>query len=120
MKKIVLVFVFAVSAAVLFNSCKNITEEELAEKVKKEMVNYEKGEGKNLEVISFDLGQKIDEKYKGVLKGRIDGQEVTYDVVVTDEGSDYDVDWDIRKDEIDDSLKAEVQDALKSQVEFVN
>ena len=120
MKKIVLAFVFAVSAAVMFNSCKNITEDELAEKVKKEMVNYEKGEGKNLEVISFDLGQKIDEKYNGVLKGRLDGKDVIYDVTVIDEGNDYDVDWDIRKDEIDDSLKAEVQDALKGQVEFAN
>ncbi|MBR5688736.1 MAG: hypothetical protein IKX36_12395 [Prevotella sp.] len=120
MKKVVLVFVFAVSAAVMFNSCKNITEDELAEKVKKEMVNYEKGEGKNLEVISFDLGQKVDEKYNGVLKGRLNGQEVVYDVVVIDEGSDYDVDWDIRKEEIEDSLKTEVQDALKGNVEFVN
>lgn len=119
MKKFFLAIVFAVSAMVMFNAC-TISEEQLAEKVKKAMVDDEKANGKTLEVISFDLGQKVDEKYNGVLTGRLDGQEVVYDVVVIDEGSDYDVDWDIRKTEINDSLKVEVQDALKGNVEFAN
>jgi hypothetical protein len=31
-----------------------------------------------------------------VLKGKLDGKEVVYDVKVTDEGDDFDVDWTLR------------------------
>ena len=96
MKKFLLAFVFAVSMAVAFSSC-TLTEERLAEKIKSAMVDDEKTNGKTLEVTGFDLGQKAGDQYKGVLKGRLDGQEVTYDVVVTDEGNDYDIDWEMRE-----------------------
>lgn len=96
MKKFLLAFVFAVSMAVAFSGC-TLTEERLAEKIKSAMVDDEKTNGKTLEVTDFDLGQKVGDQYKGVLKGRLDGQEVTYDVVVTDEGNDYDIDWEMRE-----------------------
>jgi hypothetical protein len=42
--------------------------------------------------------EKSDGKnYKGVLTGKLNGEEVTYDVTVDDSGSDFDVDWELRK-----------------------
>ena len=42
----------------------------------------EKSEGKN---------------YKGVLTGKLNGEDVVYDVTVDDSGNDFDVDWELRK-----------------------
>ena len=38
-----------------------------------------------------------DKGYKGVATGVLNGQEVTYDVAVTDDGTNFDVDWELRK-----------------------
>ena len=44
----------------------------------------------------FTLDDK-DGQYKGVLKGQLNGQPVTYDVKATDDGKEFDVDWELRK-----------------------
>lgn len=90
-----LAMALALSTMLMLGAC-TITEEQLAEKVKSAIVDDEKGNNRQLEVTEFDLGEKQGTQYKGVLKGKLDGQEVIYDVVVTDEGSDYDVDWNKR------------------------
>jgi hypothetical protein len=45
-------------------------------------LKLEKSEGKN---------------YKGVLTGKLNGEDAVYDVTVTDAGSDFDIDWELRK-----------------------
>ena len=90
-----LAMALALSTMLMLGAC-TITEEQLAEKVKSAIVDDEKDNNRKLEVTEFDLGEKQGTQYKGVLKGKLDGQEVIYDVVVTDEGSDYDVDWNKR------------------------
>jgi hypothetical protein len=32
-----------------------------------------------------------------VLTGKLNGEDATYDVTVSDAGSDFDVDWELRK-----------------------
>ena len=86
----------ALSAVLMLGAC-TISEEQLAEKVKSAIVDDEKANDRQLEVTEFDLGQKQGTQYKSVLKGKLDGQEVIYDVVITDEGNDFDVDWDKRR-----------------------
>ncbi len=86
----------ALSAVLMLGAC-TISEEQLAEKVKSAIVDDEKANNRQLEVTEFDLGQKHGTQYKSVLKGKLDGQEVIYDVVITDEGNDFDVDWDKRR-----------------------
>ena len=82
----------ALSALLMLSAC-TISEEQLADKIKTAIVDDEKSSGHQLEVTEFDLGQLQGTQYKGVLKGNLDGQPVTYDVTVTDEGKDYDIDW---------------------------
>ena len=33
---------------------------------------------------------------KGVLTGKLNGEDAVYDVTVTDAGSDFDIDWELR------------------------
>ena len=50
-----------------------------------------------LVVSDLKLEKSEGDDYKGVLTGRLNGEDVTYDVTVTDTGSDFDVDWELRK-----------------------
>ena len=85
----------ALSALMMLAAC-TISEDQLAEIIKTAIVDDEKNSGRRLEVTEFDLGQLQGTQYKGVLRGNLDGQPVTYDVTVTDEGKEYDIDWDKR------------------------
>ncbi len=95
MKKYFISMFIALSALVMLNGC-IVSDKKLTEKVQQAIVDDEQQKGKTLEVTDFQLSEKQNPK-KGVLKGRLDGQEVTYDVTVTDEGSDFDVDWQLRE-----------------------
>ena len=83
MKKIILSMLFACAALFTFNAC-IVSEKKLTEKVQESIVDAEKQEGNTLEITEFDLGEK-------------NGENVVYDVTVNDEGSDFDVDWELRK-----------------------
>ena len=61
------------------------------------MVEYEQNQGNRLEVIDLKLEKSGDKGYKGVLTGRLNGEDVTYDVTVSDAGDDFDVEWEMRK-----------------------
>ena len=96
MKKCLITIVFALSALMMLNGC-IVSEEKLTDRVQKAMVEYEQGQGNRLEVTDLKLEKGQDKGYTGVLTGRLNGEEVTYDVTVSDEGSNFDVDWELRK-----------------------
>ena len=96
MKKYLISLVFAISALMMLGSC-IVSDKKLSEKVQEAIVNDEQSHGNTLEVTDFSLGQKEGKQTKGVLKGKLNGEEVVYDVDITDEGSDFDVDWELRK-----------------------
>ena len=96
MKKCLITIVFALSALTMLNGC-IVSEEKLTDRVQQAMVEYEQGQGNRLEVTDLKLEKGQDKGYTGVLTGRLNGEEVTYDVTVSDEGSNFDVDWELRK-----------------------
>jgi len=96
MKKNLIAILLAFSAVFVLNGC-IVSDKKLTDKVQEAIVNDVAQSGKQLEVTTFELGDKQGKNYKGVLQGKIDGEEVIYDVTVTDEGSDFDVDWEQRK-----------------------
>ena len=96
MKKYLVSMVFALFALVMLSGC-IVSEEKLTDKVQQSMVEYEQNQGNRLEVIDLKLEKSGDKGYKGVLIGRLNGEDVTYDVTVSDAGDDFDVDWELRK-----------------------
>ena len=96
MKKCFITIFFALSALMMLNGC-IVSEEKLTDRVQQAMVEYEDGQGNRLEVTDLKLEKGQDKGYTGVLTGRLNGEEVTYDVTVSDEGSNFDVDWELRK-----------------------
>ena len=96
MKKCFITIFFALSALMMLNGC-IVSEEKLTDRVQQAMVEYEEGQGNRLEVTDLKLEKGQDKGYTGVLTGRLNGEEVTYDVTVSDEGSNFDVDWELRK-----------------------
>lgn len=96
MKKYFISFIFALSALVMLNGC-IVSDKKLSEKVQQAIVDDEQTKGNTLEVTDFNLDQKEGKQTKGVLKGRLNGKDVTYDVTLTDEGSDFDIDWELRE-----------------------
>ncbi len=96
MKKCLITIVFALSALMMLNGC-IVSEEKLTDRVQQAMVEYEQGQGNRLEVTDLKLEKGQDKGYTGVLTGRLNGEEVTYDVTVSDEGNNFDVDWELRK-----------------------
>ena len=96
MKKYLVSMVFALSALVMLSGC-IVSEEKLTDKVQQSMVEYEQGQGNRLEVTDLKLDKSGDKGYKGVLTGKLNGEDVTYDVTVSDAGDDFDVDWELRK-----------------------
>ena len=96
MKKCLITIVFALSALMMLNGC-IVSEEKLTDRVQQAMVEHEQGQGNRLEVTDLKLEKGQDKGYTGVLTGRLNGEEVTYDVTVSDEGNNFDVDWELRK-----------------------
>ena len=88
--------VIAFLALVMLSGC-IVSEEKLTDKVQQSMVEYEQNQGNRLEVTDLKLEKSRDKGYKGVLTGRLNGEDVTYDVTVSDAGDDFDVDWELRK-----------------------
>ncbi len=96
MRKYFISMVFALSALAMLNGC-IVSEKKLTDKVQESMVEYEQDQGNRLEVTDLKLEKSGDKGYKGVLTGKLNGEDVTYDVTVSDAGDDFDVDWELRK-----------------------
>ena len=96
MRKYLVSMMFALSALVVLNGCV-VSEKKLTDKVQEAMVEYEQNQGNRLEVTDLKLEKSSDKGYKGVLTGRLNGEDVTYDVTVSDSGDDFDVDWELKK-----------------------
>ena len=96
MRKNFVSMVIALSALVILSGC-IVSEEKLTDKVQEAMVEYEQEHGNRLEVTDLKLEKSADKGYKGVLTGRLNGEDVTYDVTVSDAGDDFDVDWELKK-----------------------
>ena len=97
MRKYLVSMMFALSALVVLNGCV-VSEKKLTDKVQEAMVEYEQDQGNRLEVTDLKLEKSADKGYKGVLTGRLNGEDVVYDVTVSDAGDDFDVDWELRKE----------------------
>ena len=74
-----------------------VSEEKLTDKVTQGIVEYEQEQGNRLEVTDLKLEKSEGKNYKGVLTGKLNGEDAVYDVTVTDAGSDFDIDWELRK-----------------------
>jgi hypothetical protein len=96
MKKVLLSMLITFSALVMLSGCV-VSEEKLNDRVTQGIVDYEQQHGNRLEVTDLKLEKSDGKNYKGVLTGKLNGEEVTYDVTVDDSGSDFDVDWELRK-----------------------
>ena len=96
MKKFFVSMVFALSALVMLTGCV-VSEEKLTDKVTQGIVEYEQEQGNRLEVTDLKLEKSEWKNYKGVLTGKLNGEDAVYDVTVTDAGSDFDIDWELRK-----------------------
>ena len=96
MKKFIVSMVFALSALVMLTGCV-VSEEKLTDKVTQGIVEYEQEQGNRLEVTDLKLEKSEGKNYKGVLTGKLNGEDAVYDVTVTDAGSDFDIDWELRK-----------------------
>ena len=96
MKKALVSMVFACSALVMLSGCV-VSEDKLNDKVTQGIVEYEQQQGNRLEVTDLKLEKGEGKNYKGVMTGKLNGEAVTYDVTVDDSGSDFDVDWELRK-----------------------
>ena len=96
MKKAIVSMVIAFSALVMLSGC-IVSDDKLKDKVTQGIVEYEQTQGNHLEVIDLKLEKSDGRGYKGVLTGRLNDKEVTYDVTVDDAGDDFDVDWELRK-----------------------
>ena len=88
--------VFALSALAMLTGCV-VSEEKLTDKVTQGIVEYEQEQGNRLEVTDLKLEKSEGKNYKGVLTGKLNGEDAVYDVTVTDAGSDFDIDWELRK-----------------------
>lgn len=95
MKKYVVSMIFAFSALVMLNGCV-VSNEKLEDRVSKEMVQYEQAQGNQLEVTDLKLEKSEGKGYKGVLTGKLNGEDATYDVTVSDAGNEFDIDWEKR------------------------
>ena len=96
MKKVFVSMVITFSALVMLSGC-IVSENKLTDKVTKGIVEYEQEQGNHLEVIDLKLEKSAGKGYKGVLTGRLNDKDVTYDVTVDDAGDDFDVDWKLRE-----------------------
>ena len=96
MKKAIVSMVIAFSALVMLSGC-IVSDDKLKDKVTQGIVEYEQTQGNHLEVIDLKLEKSEGKGYKGVLTGKLNDKEVTYDVTVDDAGDDFDVDWELRK-----------------------
>lgn len=96
MKKLLVSMVLAFSALVMLSGC-IVSENKLSDKVTQGIVEYEQQQGNRLEVTDLKLEKSEGKGYKGVLTGKLNGEDVTYDVTVDDAGDDFDVDWELRK-----------------------
>ena len=88
MKKVLISMVFACAALVMLNGC-IVSEEKLTDKVTQGIVEYEQGQGNSLEVTDLKLEKAEGKNYKGVLTGKLNGEEVTYDVTALGPGVVY-------------------------------
>ena len=96
MKQVLVSMLVTCLVSVMLSGCM-VSEEKLNDKVTQSMVEYEQQQGNRLEVTDLKLEKSEGKNYKGVLTGKLNGENVVYDVTVDDSGSEFDVDWELRK-----------------------
>lgn len=94
MRKLILSLVIGCSILFAMSSC-IVSDKKLTEKVQQAIIDDEQSKGNQLEVTDFTFDDK-DGQYKGVLKGNLNGKPVVYDVTATNDGKEFDVDWEAR------------------------
>lgn len=87
--------VVAFAALVMLNGC-IVSDEKLNDKVTQSIVEYEQQQGNTLEVTDLKLEKADGKNYKGVLTGKLNGEDAIFDVTVDDSGKEFDIDWEQR------------------------
>jgi len=75
MKKLLISMMIACSALVVLNGC-IVSDEKLTDKVTQGIVEYEQQQGNRLEVTDLKLEKGEGKNYKGVLTGKLNGEDV--------------------------------------------
>ena len=88
--------VVAFAALVMLNGC-IVSDEKLNDKGTQSIVEYEQQQGNTLEVTDLKLEKADGKNYKGVLTGKLNGEDAIFDVTVDDSGKEFDIDWEQRK-----------------------
>ncbi len=88
--------IVAFAALVMLNGC-IVSDEKLNDKVTQSIVEYEQQQGNTLEVTDLKLEKADGKNYKGVLTGKLNGEDAIFDVTVDDSGKEFDIDWEQRK-----------------------
>ena len=86
----------AFAALVMLNGC-IVSDTKLNDKVIQSIVEYEQQQGNTLEVTDLQLEKAEGKNYKGVLTGKLNGEDAIFDVTVDDSGKEFDIDWEQRK-----------------------
>ena len=89
----------ALMALLTFEACKKeVDVNKLYKSFTESVVAEQRDSGNVLTVDTIFLNQTAGYNFKGELRGHInDTTEVVYDLDVTDEGSDFDLEWNLRK-----------------------
>ena len=82
--------VVAFAALVMLNGC-IVSDTKLNDKVTQSIVEYEQKQGNTLEVIDLKLEKAEGKNYKGVLTGRLNGEDAIFDVTMNDYGKKFDI-----------------------------
>ena len=93
------IFVCAMVALLAFGACKKkvVDVNKLCKSFTESVMAEQNGLGNTLTVDTIFLNQTTGDNYKGELRGHInDSTEVVYDLDVADEGSDLELEWNLR------------------------
>ena len=94
MKKQSIIIACILSVLVLLPACKKVSVDKLKSQAIEAVIAEQKDSGNVLVVDNVTLTPSENAGYKGKLQGHLnDSIEVEYDLVVTDEGDEFDIDW---------------------------
>ena len=94
----IIIMACALVALMTFVSCKReVDVDKLYKSFTESVVAEQKDSGNVLNVDTIYLNQTTGDNFKGELRGHInDSTEVVYDLDVTDEGDDFELEWNLR------------------------
>ena len=94
-KKILFLCLVTLSACIAVSCQRKVSFDKLREIVSQHVITEEKDSGRTLVVDTILLEPNGEKDFKGTIKGVLnDSIEVTYQLTLTDNGNDYDFEWE--------------------------